>query len=91
MGPQLWGVGIWGQSGYRVINGIGPWGYIGYGIMGTDRYRAIKGIGPWGDTDMGWRAMGSCRIWGHKRYRAMGTTSMGPWGDTAMGCRTMGP
>ena len=34
--------------------------------------------------------MGSVRIWGHKRYRAMGATSMGPWGDTAMGCRAMG-
>ena len=39
---------------------------------------------------MGCKAMGSCRIWGHKRYRAMGAMSMGPWGDTAMGCRDMG-
>ena len=34
--------------------------------------------------------MGSVGIWGHKRYRAMGATSMGPWGATAMGCRAMG-
>ena len=45
---------------------------------------------------MGWRAMGSCRIWGHKRYRAMGGHSygvegygaikgIGPWGHVGYG------
>ena len=48
--------------------------------MGTDRYRAIKGIGPWGATALGWRAMGSVRIWGHKRYRAMGSHNYGAMG-----------
>ena len=45
---------------------------------------------------MGCRAMGSCRIWGHKRYRAMGAHSygvegygaikgIGPWGHVGYG------
>ena len=46
-------------------------------------YGVIWGHMGYGDTAMGWRAMGSHRVWGHKRYRAI--TVIGPWGDTAMG------
>ena len=86
MGPHLWGVGLWGQSGYGATRDIGPWGpnLWGHGgpqLWGHVGYGATKGIGPWGHVGFG--AMGT------DRYRAI--KGIGPWGDTDMGWRDIGP